>query len=178
MTPPPPAAAPYGGGYGSPTTAPVSGLFRKSLGGAVTLVVFSALGVLSPFLPYISVFDESINGWDSREVFSDYDEFSASPVLILLGSIVTLVLGIVVINNQNQGKATSKAGVGVTTLIAGLVTLGSAGMAYNSWDEILYYEDVLANQGIGLWLGVVCGLAATIIGIVALAVPKVTQGVQ
>jgi hypothetical protein len=165
-------------------TMPGGQPFRKSLGGAVTLVVFSAIGVISPFLPYITDYYDyylgkiSFSGWDSRDVFSAYDEFSGSPVLILLGSLVTLVFGIVVIANQNQSKATNKVAVGVTTLIAGLVTLGAGGMAYNSWDEILIIDGSSANQGIGLWLGVVCGLAATIIGIVALAVPKVTQGAR
>lgn len=144
----------------------------------MTLLVFSAIGVISPFLPYISIFDESVSGWDSREVFSEYEEFSASPVLVLLGSMVALVFAIVVVANQNKGQPTSKAGAGTTVLISGLVTLGSGGMAYNSWDEILAYEGLFANQGVGLWLGVICGLAITIIGIVMLAVPKVTQGSQ
>jgi len=140
--------------------------------------VFAAIGAITPFLPYISDDYDSLSGWDSREWFSQYDEFSGSPILVLLGSLAALVLAIVIIANQNKSTPTNKTGVGVGILISGIVAMVSAGMAYSSWDSILVEEGLFAEQGVGLWLGALCGLAVTILGIVTLTVPKVTQGNQ
>lgn len=179
MAPPPIAAsAPHDGGSSASTALSSARLFQKSLGGAVTTLVFAAVGAITPFLPYISDDYNSINGWDSRKAFSDYGEFSASPLLVFVGALAALVLAIVIINNQNKSMPTNKTGVGVGILISGIITVGSAGIAYSSWDSILVYEGLVAEQGVGLWLGAVCGLAVTILGIVTLAVPKVTQGIQ
>ena len=178
MAPPPQMPAPGQPVYSPGVVMQAAGPFQKSIGGAVTLLVFSAIGVLSPFLPFVSDDFDSVNGWDSREIFDAYDEFSASPILILLGCLAALIFSIVIIANQNQGKPTNKSAAGVTVLIAGVVALGSGGMAYSSWDSILQYEGYVASQGIGLWLSVVCGLAIMIMGIVALASPKFTQGSQ
>jgi len=152
--------------------------FRKSLGGAVTLLIFAAIGSISPFLPYVSDVVDSINGWDSRDIFSAYEGFSAGPLLVLFGSLVALVVSIVIISNQNAGKRTGKVGTGVLTLVFGLVSLGGAGTAYQAWDSILVYEGEAANQGVGLWLGALSGLAVTVLGIIVLSVSKVTEGIR
>jgi len=146
----------------------------------VTLLVFAALGVLSPFLSYVNLdyYDESVSGWDSQEVFSEYDEFSNSPLLVMLGSLLILGIAIAVVVNQNQGRATNKVAVGVTTLVTGAVVALCAGMAYSSWDSILQYEGEVGSQGIGMWIGAVSGVASVVIGIVMLTVSKVTQGVS
>lgn len=176
MAPPPPMPAPGQPVYSPGVTVQAGQPFQKSIGGAVTLLVFAAIGVISPFLPFVSDDYDSVSGWDSRRVFEFYDESSITPILILLGSIVALIFSIVIISNQNQGKPTNKQAAGVTVLIAGIVVLASGGMAYSSWDTILQREGEYANQGVGLWLSVVCGLAITILGIVALASSKFTQG--
>jgi hypothetical protein len=42
-------------------------------------------------------------------------------------------------------------------------------------DNALKYVDESGSMGIGLWLGIISGLAITIIGIIILASPKATQ---
>jgi hypothetical protein len=178
LAPPQPSAGSFGGGYGAQPAALAGRPFQKSLGGAVTTLVFAAIGAITPFLPYVSDGYDSYSGWDSREWFSEFEEFSASPLLVFLGSLAALVLAIVIIANQNKSTPTNKTGVGVGILISGIVAMGSAGLAYSSWDSILVDLGLVAEQGVGLWLGALCGLAVTILGIVTLAVPKVTQGNQ
>ena len=188
MAPPTPQSwsqaspATYSPGAPAPTGQP----FRKSVGGAITLLVFAALGAISPFLTYVS-FDEyafydeyfdglTVSGWDSQEVFDAYGETSSGPTLVLVGSLVVLGLAIAVIVNQNNGKRVNKTGFGVGTLVSGLVVAGSAGISFSAWDSILNQELLVASQGAGLFIGAVSGIAAVVIGIVMLTVPKVTQG--
>lgn len=182
MAPPPQMPAPGQPVYSPGVVVPSGGTFQKSLGASVTLLIFAALGAISPFLTYISGYDyyweETVaySGWDSQDVFSNYDEFSNGPTFVLLGSLVALGLAIAVIVNQNNSKAVNKTGFGVGTLVAGVVVALSAGISYSAWDTILREDGSSADQGIGLWLGAVSGVATLIIGIIMLTVPKVTQG--
>jgi hypothetical protein len=89
---------------------------------------------------------------------------------------VVLGLAIAVIVNQNNGKRVNKTWFGVGTLVSGLVIAGSAGTSYSAWESILNQEFLAASQGAGLFFGGVSGIAAIVIGIVMLTVPKVTQG--
>ena len=58
-----------------PNSAPTS----KSLGVAITLLVFAALGIIGTFLPFLTIpyYEESLKGWDAPEILRDYGEFSA-----------------------------------------------------------------------------------------------------
>ena len=184
MAPPPQISA-----LGQPAYSPENAMqgartFQKSLGASVTLLIFAALGAISPFLTYISGYDYyweetfAFTGWESQDVFSDYEEFSNGPTFVLLGSLVALGLAIAIIVNQNNSKTVNKTGFGVGTLVSGVIVALSAGISYTAWDTILRDEGSSADQGVGLWLGAVSGVAILIIGIVMLTVPKVTQGSQ
>jgi hypothetical protein len=150
--------------------------FQKSLGGSVTLLIFAAVGAVCPFLPYVTSPYGSVNGWNSIEVFENWNEFSASPVLVLLSSLLSLGIAIGLVSNQNRGVVTNQIVAGVGTLVSGIVATASAGLAYSSWDSILSLDGSGASIGVGLSLGIICGLAVAIIGIVILTVPKVTGG--
>ena len=156
-----------------PNSAPAS----KSLGASVTLLVFACLGFIGPFLPFLTFpfYDESLKGWDAPEVLRDYEEFSAGPTWIVIGSIVAAVCALVIIVNMNKGANSNRVAVGTCSLIAGIAVLGASGATFTALDNALKYEGESGSIGIGLWLGIISGLAITIIGIVILASPKATQ---
>ena len=156
-----------------PNSAPTS----KSLGVAITLLVFAALGIIGTFLPFLTIpyYEESLKGWDAPEILRDYDEFSAGPTWIVLGSIVAAICALVIIVNMNNGTNSNRVALGILSLIAGIAVLGAGGATYSALDNILIYEDEIGSMGIGLWLGCLSGLAITILGILILALPKATQ---
>jgi hypothetical protein len=156
-----------------PNSAPAS----KSLGASVTLLVFACLGFIGPFLPFLTIpyYDGSLKGWDAPEVLRELDEFSAGPTWIVIGSIVAAVCALVIIVNMNKGANSNQVAVGTCSLIAGIAVLGASGATFTALDNALKYEGESGSIGIGLWLGIISGLAITIIGIVILASPKATQ---
>jgi hypothetical protein len=155
-----------------PNSAPTS----KSLGAAITLLVFSIVGAISTWLPYLTDdYGDSLKGWDSRDPLEYWGEFSAGPVFIIVGTVVSAIIALVIITNQNQAKNSNRVACGVFTLLSGLAVLGAGGATYIALDTALQNEGITANQGIGLWLGSLSGLAITIIGILILALPKATQ---
>ena len=156
-----------------PNSAPAS----KSLGASVTLLVFACLGFIAPFLPFLTIpyYDENVKGWDVPEVLRDYEEFSTGPTWIVIGSIVAAMCALVIIVNMNKGANSNRVAVGTCSLIAGIAVLGAAGATYSALDNVLKYEDASGTMGIGLWLGIISGLAITILGIVILTSPKSTQ---
>lgn len=164
---------------GSTSLAPAG--FQKSIGGAVTMLVIAIIGFITPWLPYIPGECDysgdcysSISGWESREAFSLYEEFSAGPFLVLFGALVVVGLSIAVLVSQGQGKAINRVAVGVPSIVGGLVAVVGASLSYNAWDSILRYEGAAANQGVGLWLGIIAGLGMVVMGILMLAVAKLT----
>jgi len=156
-----------------PNAAPAS----KSLGASITLLVFSCLGFIGTFLPFLTIpyYGASLKGWDAPDVLRDYEEFSAGPIWIVIGSIVAAICALVVIGNMNKGANSNRVAVGTCSLIAGLAVLGASGATYTALDKVLQYEGESGTIGIGLWLGIISGLAITILGIVILASPKATQ---
>lgn len=175
---PAPSTPPTLGGFASSSTGafvpPPPG--RKMLGASITLLVFSALGLISPFLAYITDDYDSISGWDSRQYFSDYGEFSAGPILVLIGSVVSLIVAIAVIVGQSNGKPANRVVAGIASIVAGVLTAGSVGLSYQAWDNILIYEGFYANEGAGLWTGIVSGIGSVVLGIILLAVTSATRG--
>ena len=141
-----------------PNSAPAS----KSLGASVTLLVFACLGFIAPFLPFLTIeyYDENLKGWDAPELLRYYEEFSTGPTWIVI---------------MNKGANSNRVAVGTCSLIAGIAVLGAAGATYSALDNILKYEGDSGTMGIGLWLGIISGLAITILGIVILTSPKSTQ---
>ena len=156
-----------------PNSAPTS----KSLGAAITLLVFAALGIIGTFLPFLTIpyYEESLKGWDAPEILRDYGEFSAGPTWIVLGSIVAAICALVIIVNMNNGTNSNRVALGILSLIAGIAVLGAGGATYSALDNVLIYEDEIGSMGFGLWLGCLSGLAITILGILILALPKATQ---
>ena len=156
-----------------PNSAPAS----KSLGASVTLLVFACLGFIAPFLPFLTIeyYDEDLKGWDAPEVLREYGEFSAGPTWIVIGSIVAAICALVIIVNMNKGANSNRVAVGTCSLIAGIAVLGAGVMTYTALDNALEYAGESGEMGIGLWLGIISGLAITILGIVILTSPKATQ---
>ena len=155
-----------------PNSAPTS----KSLGTAITLLVFAIVGAISTWLPYLTDdYGDSLKGWDSRDPLEYWGEFSAGPIFIIVGTVISAIIALVIITNQNQAKNSNQAACGVFTLLSGLVILGAGGATLIALDTALQNEGITANQGIGLWLGCLSGLAITILGILILALPKATQ---
>ena len=156
-----------------PNSAPAS----KSLGASVTLLVFACLGFIAPFLPFLTspYSDENLKGWDAPEVLREFEEFSTGPTWIVIGSIVAAMCALVIIVNMNKGANSNRVAVGTCSLIAGIAVLGAAGATYSALDNVLKYEGDSGTMGIGLWLGIISGLAITILGIVILTSPKSTQ---
>ena len=155
-----------------PNSAPTS----KSLGAAITLLVFAIVGAISTWLPYLTDdYGDSLKGWDSRDPLEYWGEFSAGPIFIIVGTVISAIIALVIITNQNQAKNSNQAACGVFALLSGLAVLGAGGATYTALDTVLKYEEISANQGIGLWLGCLSGLAITILGILILALPKATQ---
>jgi len=172
-------------GSGASVSAPtgfnatgVSGA-TKPTGGVITLTVFAALACISPWLAYLSADGDSGNGWDVQDGLKDFDKFSSGAILILISGLVALGVATGLIMRLKQGQpisAGNRKGLGITTLVAGIVMLLSGGATYNALDEVLQEAGEYADQGIGLWLGCVMGLAITIMGIVILSKPSVTAG--
>lgn len=155
-----------------PNSVPTS----KSLGAGITLLVFAIAGAVSTWLPYLTDdYGESLKGWDSRDPLKYWGEFSAGPIWILVGTIISAIIALAIIANQNQGKNSNRSACGVFTLLSGLAILGAGGATYNALDTALQNEGIVANEGIGLWIGCGTGLAIAILGIVILASPKATQ---
>ncbi len=156
-----------------PNSAPAS----KSLGASVTLLVFACLGFIAPFLPFLTIpyYDENVKGWDVPEVLRYYEEFSTGPTWIVIGSIVAAMCALVIIVNMNKGANSNRVALGTCSLIAGIAVLGASGATFTALDNVLKYEDARGSIGIGLWLGIISGLAITILGIVILTSPKATQ---
>ena len=159
-----------------PNSAPAS----KSLGASVTLLVFACLGFIAPFLPFLTFpdYDENFNGWDVPEVLRYYEEFSTGPTWIVIGSIVAAICALVIIVNMNKGANSNRVAVGTCSLIAGIAVLGAGVMTYNALDNFVEYLREYGESGdigIGLWLGIISGVAITILGIVILTSPKATQ---
>jgi len=154
--------------------APVA---SKSLGAAITLLVFACLGFIGTYLPFLTFpySDESLKGWDAPELLRYYGEFSAGPTWIVLGSIAAAICALVIIVSMNKGANSNRVALGTCSLIAGLVVLGASGATYTALDNALEYEGGSGSIGIGLWLGNISGLAIVILGIVILASPKATQ---
>lgn len=149
---------------------------KPSLGGAITLLVFGIIGGISPFLTYVSNDDDSASGWQAKDFLSDAEMFSAGPLLVLLGSIAAAVIAGIIISNQKSGKSTNKVGAGFACLIAGGTAALAVGGTYNALDELFYEADVAVNQGIGMTLGALSGIAVVIIGIIIFAKDSITQG--
>ena len=170
--------------YGSvPWQAPAQPNFApasKSLGASVTLLVFACLGFIAPFLPFLTspYSDENLKGWDAPEVLREFEEFSTGPTWIVIGSIVAAICALVIIVNMNKGANSNQVAVGTCSLIAGIAVLGAGVMTYNALGSFLEYLREYGESGdigIGLWLGIISGVAITILGIVILTSPKATQ---
>jgi len=149
----------------------------KSNGAAVTLLVFAFLGFIGTFMPFLSFpFDESLTGWGTVEILREnYTEFSAGPYWIVLGSIAAAICALVIIANMNKGANSNQVALGTCSVIAGIAVFGASWATYKALDNALRYGGETATIGIGLWLGIISGLAIGILGIVILASPKATQ---
>ena len=148
----------------------------KSLGAAITLLVFGCLGFLGTWMPYLTGFDESLSGWGSVEVLRESsDAFSGGAYWIFIVSIGAAFCASVIISNMNKGANSNRVALGTCSLIAGIIVFGAGLATYTALDNELRYYNESASIGIGLSLGIISGLAIVILGIVILASPKATQ---
>lgn len=171
-TPSPAPVAPVASSTHSETREPATG-------GAVTLIVFAAVGAVSPWLPWIKDgYDNSINGWDSQKALGYLDKFSSGTTISLAASVCALVAGLSIYSRQRNTSATpmSKTGIGWLILVSGLSSLLGAGATYNGWDEAATDAGETLGEGIGMQFTAISGLAVLIMGIVALSGQNFVRG--
>ena len=145
------------------------------------MLIVAAIGLITPWLAYIPEvcnyeYGEcySFSGWKSRDVFSQYDESGVGPFLVLFGSLIVAGLSIAVLVAQGQKKAIPRVAIGAPSLVGGLISLAGVGISWQAWNSILQYEGVRLDPDIGLWLGIIAGLGMVVMGILMLAIPKLT----
>lgn len=133
-------------------------------------VTLGTVGVLSTSLPYMKDEIDSVSGWDSSNILSEYDQYSSGTLMILLFSAAVLIAGLMhFFGGGSRQKAKSQ---GVSSIVVGLFCLGAAHATYLGWDAAAKEEGVYVEIGMGLYLGYLVGLGIMVIGILCLAVPN------
>jgi hypothetical protein len=140
------------------------------------LAIGGALGAISTFLPFVKDEFDSLNGWKTQDALGELDKFAGGVTLWMIASIVAIILGVVVLANQNSGKASNRQMLGTIGIIGAIVMLMGLGSTYNSLDTALRESGIALEQGAGVGLGGLGGLLALIGAIMMLASPKYTQG--
>ena len=144
-------------------------------GFGVSLLVAGAVGVISTFLPWLSGNGESANGWKVREAMVESELFSAGAILIVLGSVATLIMASVILSSNTKGKGANRVGLGIGLLVVGLMMAGGAGATYNDLSDYFSQEAVSEILAVGWYLGVLVGFGIAIAGIVAIVVKPLTN---
>lgn len=138
-------------------------------------IALGAIGVISAFLPYAKDDFDSINGWDSYDVLSSYDQWSGV-YMILLFSVSLMIAGLV--HFSSFGLKQKAKTQGWASIVVGLFTFGAAHATYQSWDTAAIEEGVYIEIGFGLYLGYLVGIGAIVIGILCLAKPDFHRKAQ
>jgi len=157
------------------TTIPTGDFSGQIKGNANPTFVWSSIGIgavglISTFLPYAKDDYDSINGWDSADVLSSYDQYSSGTIMILLFSIVNLIVGLM--HFSSAGQRQNAKSQGISTIVVGVIALGVAHATYMGWDAAAIEEGVFVEIGIGLYLAYLLGLAMIVVGILCLTVPN------
>lgn len=158
-----------------PGTSNVGTPNGAATGFGVSLLIAGILGVLSTFLPWLSGNGESANGWDVREIMVEGELFSAGPILVIVGSIATLIMAGVLLSANNKGNAANRIGIGIGLLVAGLMTAGGVGATFNDLSEIFSQDAVSEILAAGWYLGAIIGFASAAAGIVAMIAKPLTN---
>jgi len=138
-------------------------------------IALGAIGVISTFLPYAKDEFDSVNGWDSYDVLSAYDQW-CGVYLILLFSVALLAAGLVHFSSFGSKQKTKAQGW--STIVVGVFTFGAANATFRGWDAAAKEEGILVDIGIGLYLGYLVGIGAIVIGILCLAKPNFHRKAQ
>lgn len=133
-------------------------------------VALGTVGVLSTFLPYMKDEFDSVSGWDSTNILSEYDQYSSGTLMILLFSAAVLIAGLM--HFSGGGSRQKAKSQGVSSIVVGFFCLGAAHATYLGWDAAAKEEGVYVEIGMGLYLGYLVGLGIMVIGILCLAVPN------
>lgn len=133
-------------------------------------VALGAIGVLSTFLPYMKDEFDSVSGWDSSGILSDYDQYSSGTIMIMLFSLAVLIAGLM--HFSGSGARQKAKSQGVSSIVVGFFCLGAAHATYLGWDAAAKEEGVYVETGLGLYLGYLVGLGIMVIGVLCLAVPN------
>lgn len=133
-------------------------------------VALGAIGALSTFLPYMKDEFDSVSGWDSSSILSDYGQYSSGTIMILLFSAAVLIAGLM--HFSGSGARQKAKSQGVSSIVVGFFCLGAAHATYLGWDAAAKEEGVYVEIGMGLYLGYLVGVGIMVIGILCLAVPN------
>lgn len=133
-------------------------------------VAVGAIGAISTFLPYMTDDYDSVNGWDSASILSDYGQFSSGTIMILLFSVAILIAGLM--HFSGSGSRQKAKTQGWSSIVVGVFCIGAAQATYSGWDAAAKEEGVYVQAGLGLYLGYLVGLAIIVIGILCLVVPN------
>lgn len=133
-------------------------------------VALGAIGALSTFLPYMKDEFDSVNGWDSSSVLSDYDQYSSGTLLILLFSLAVLIAGLM--HFSGSGSRQKAKSQGWSSIVVGVFCFGAAHATYLGWDAAAKEEGVYVEIGMGLYLGYLVGIGILVIGILCLTKPN------
>ena len=133
-------------------------------------VAVGGVGAISTFLPYMKDEFDSVSGWDSSSILSDYEQFSSGTIMILLFSISVLIAGLM--HFSGSGSRQKAKSQGWSSIVVGFLCIGAAQATYSGWDAAAKEEGVYVETGLGLYLGYLVGIGIMAIGILCLAVPN------
>lgn len=141
----------------------------------VSLLIASAVGIISTFLPWLSGNGDSANGWKVREAMVEAELFSAGAILVIMGSVATLIMASVLLSTNGKGNATNRIGLGIGLLISGLLMAGGVGATYNDLSDYFTQDAVSEILAAGWYLGALIGFATAAAGIVAMLAKPLTN---
>jgi len=155
-------------------------------GFGITMMIAGALGIISTFLPWLSIpwqyfFDYTsvnANAWDVRTWLTEKELFSAGPILVVVGSIAVLVMAFAILSANNQGRSANPIGLGVGFILSGLFIAGGVGATYDAVDAAIGYDFPSWGSellGAGFAISAILSVAVIVAGILTLTIKSLTN---
>lgn len=153
-------------------------------GFGITMMIAGALGIISTFLPWLATSDESyfdyesINAWGVRDGLMKEEQFSAGPILVVVGIIAVLVMAFAILSANNQGRSANPIGLGVGFILSGLFIAGGVGATYDAVDAAIGYDFPSWGSellGAGFAISAILSVAVIVAGILTLTIKSLTN---
>lgn len=164
-------------GPGALPTSANSGSSPVALAFTLPLLIAGALGVLAPYLPYLSFEEIDISGWNSREFTGYYDLYSQGPAVTLFLSLVCLAAGVGLslpaaglVAGPSEGLRLTN---GIVSIVAAVALMINAAVVFSAIDEAAQLDGVLVEMGFGWALTIISSLVIATMGILILSVGSV-----